>query len=84
LLTRDFESRWAHDICNDDKEVHAIVVASMNDMAYVLQAWLPLIVWQQVDAPQYHKGFITVSVLSFLLIVTAFVVNFLFKKETLR
>ena len=63
---------WAHEICADDNEERAIVIASMNEMAYVLQAWLPLIVWQQVDAPQYQKGFMTISCLSFMLIVTAF------------
>lgn len=47
----------------------------MNEMAYVLQAWLPLIVWQQVDAPEYQKGYITVSCLSLLLIITTFVVR---------
>ncbi|EOO00250.1 putative pantothenate transporter protein [Phaeoacremonium minimum UCRPA7] len=47
---------WAHEICTADNEERAIVTATMNEMAYVLQAWLPLIVWQQVDAPRYlHK-----------------------------
>ncbi|KAH9909642.1 MFS general substrate transporter [Xylariomycetidae sp. FL2044] len=50
---------WAHEICSDDNEERALVVASMNEMAYVFQAWLPLLVWQQVEAPQYRKGFIT-------------------------
>ena len=62
---------WAHEICADDNEERAIVVATMNEMAYVMQAWLPLIVWQQVDAPNYRTGYITVSCLSFMLIVTA-------------
>lgn len=56
----------------------------MNEMAYVLQAWLPLLVWQQVDAPQYRKGYITVSVLSILLIITTFVVKYLWKRDALR
>jgi hypothetical protein len=77
-------SRWAHEICSDDNEERAIVIATMNEMAYVVQAWLPLIVWQQIDAPQYNKGFITASVLSFLLILAAFLVKFLFEKESLR
>jgi len=75
---------WAHEICADDNEERAIVVASMNDMAYVLQAWLPLIVWQQVDAPQYRKGFITVTCLAVLLIIVTFVTRFLAKRERLR
>jgi len=44
-------------------------------MAYVVQAWLPLIVWQQVDAPEYRKGFITVCCLSAVLIVTTLIVR---------
>jgi hypothetical protein len=29
----------------------------MNTMSHVFQAWLPQIVWQQVDAPEYRSGF---------------------------
>ncbi|KAH4204680.1 hypothetical protein HBI95_148000 [Parastagonospora nodorum] len=72
---------WAHEICTHDNEERAIVIASMNEMAYVVQAWLPLIVWQQVDAPQYRKGFITVTFLSFALIVTAIVTRVLHGRE---
>jgi ACS family pantothenate transporter-like MFS transporter len=77
-------SSWAHEICSDDNEERAIVVATMNEMAYVLQAWLPLIVWQQVDNPRYHKGFVTISFLSATLIVTAFVIKFLHKRQDLQ
>lgn len=56
----------------------------MNEMAYVFQAWLPLVVWQQVDAPEYRKGFITVTVLFVILIISTFVVRFLHKREKLR
>lgn len=53
----------------------------MNEMAYVLQAWLPLLVWQQVEAPQYRKGFVTVTFLSLALIATALVTRVLHGKE---
>jgi ACS family pantothenate transporter-like MFS transporter len=53
----------------------------MNEMAYVIQAWLPLIVWQQVNAPQYRKGFVTITFLSFALIVTALVTRLLHGRE---
>ena len=56
----------------------------MNESAYILQAWLPLIVWQQVDAPQYQKGFITISVISLILIMTAFEIRILEKNEKAR
>ena len=75
---------WAHEICSDDNEERALVIASMNEMAYVLQAWLPLIVWQQVDAPKYHKGFITVTCLSILMILTTFVIRSLHQRQNPR
>lgn len=56
----------------------------MNELAYVVQAWLPLLVWQQVDAPQYHKGFITVTCLSVSIIITALGTRYLHKREVGR
>jgi len=53
-------------------------------MAYVLQAWLPLIVWQQVEAPRYHKGYVTMIFLSATLIATPLVIRVLHKKQKLR
>lgn len=66
---------WAHEICSEDNEERALTVGSMNELAYVFQAWLPLVVWQQVDAPEYRKGYITVTVMSVLLIITTFVIR---------
>ncbi|CAD0088871.1 unnamed protein product [Aureobasidium vineae] len=56
----------------------------MNEMAYIVQAWLPLLVWQQVDAPKYHKGFITVTCLSVCIIITALGTRFLHDREIQR
>lgn len=104
---------WCHEICADDNEERALVSATMNEMAYVCQAWLPLvssagyyaslrhmmvddstlrhlltctlhrwqIVWQQVDAPQYRKGFITSSCISTVLIITALSTRALHQKQ---
>ncbi|KAI0525362.1 MFS general substrate transporter [Xylaria bambusicola] len=72
---------WAHEICSEDNEERAFVTASMNQFAYVVQAWLPLIVWQQVEAPRYQKGFITQVFLAAGLIVTAFTIRFLHHRE---
>ncbi|KAI1182800.1 MFS general substrate transporter [Nemania serpens] len=74
---------WAHEICGDDNEERAFVTASMNEMAYVVQAWLPLIIWQQVDSPRYHKGFITMVFIAAAMIATAFVIRFLHRREVL-
>lgn len=75
---------WAHEICSGDNEERAIVIASMNEMAYVLQAWLPLLVWQQVDAPQYRKGFITITALSIALIIVGIGTKILHEKQRRR
>lgn len=56
----------------------------MNKLAYVFEAWLPLIVWQQIDAPEYQKGFIAMTILSVLLIIFTFGVCFLHNQEKLR
>jgi hypothetical protein len=56
----------------------------MNEMAYVFQAWLPQVVWQQVDAPQYRKGYITGTTMSTILIVTTFVIKYLQQWENAR
>jgi sugar phosphate permease len=72
---------WAHEICSDDNEERAIVVGTMNELAYVFQAWLPLVVWQQIDAPRYHKGFVTSACLAAAMIVTSLVIRVLWKRE---
>ena len=56
----------------------------MNEIAYVFQAWLPLVVWQQIDAPRYHRGFVTSACLSAGLIVVAVAIRWLWKWELAR
>lgn len=84
LKSHGFGCIWAHEICSGDNEERAIVVVSMNEIAYVVQAWLPLLVRQQVDAPQYRKGYIASSVLFFLLIPTALYLRCLHYRERRR
>ncbi|RSL48029.1 hypothetical protein CEP54_013120 [Fusarium duplospermum] len=72
---------WAHEICSDDNEERALVTGAMNEMAYVFQAWLPLVIWQQVEAPVYPKGYPTMVAMAVALIATAFAIRFLHKKE---
>lgn len=72
---------WAHEICAADREERALVAATMNEAAYVLQAWLPLIVWQQVDAPRYQKGYITIVFLSALMMGMALVIRALHHRQ---
>ncbi|KAI5370865.1 putative major facilitator superfamily, MFS transporter superfamily [Septoria linicola] len=72
---------WAHEICSDDNEERALVTGSMNEIAYVFQAWLPLLVWKQTDAPEYQKGYITVTFLAALMMGTAMLTRWLHKRE---
>jgi hypothetical protein len=73
---------WANEICGNDSEERAITIAAMNEIAYLLQIWLPLLVWQQIDAPRYFKGYVTVSAMSVIFIGMCFVVRSLHNKES--
>ncbi|OXV10425.1 hypothetical protein Egran_01806 [Elaphomyces granulatus] len=72
---------WAHEICADDNEERAITVGTMNEVAYIFQIWMPQVVWQQVDAPQYQKGYISLTMMSAIHIATAFMLRFQHNRE---
>lgn len=72
---------WAHEICKDDNEERALVTGAMNEMAYVFQAWLPLLIWKTTEAPQYPKGYMTMIFLAVGLVTTSFVIRYLHRKE---
>lgn len=72
---------WAHEICSEDNEERALVTGTMNEMAYVFQAWLPLLIWQQVDAPMYRKGNVSVSFFAAAMIGTALLTRTLHQRE---
>lgn len=74
---------WAHEICKDDNEERALVVGSMNEMAYVFQAWLPLLIWKTTEAPQYPKGYPTMIAFAIAMVANAFLIRFLHRKEAL-
>ncbi|KAK2018025.1 major facilitator superfamily transporter [Colletotrichum eremochloae] len=72
---------WAHEICKDDNEERALVTGAMNQMAYVFQAWLPLLIWQQVEAPRYPKGYITMVFFAVGMASTALLIKYLHRRE---
>ncbi|KAF4122359.1 MFS transporter, ACS family, pantothenate transporter [Geosmithia morbida] len=72
---------WAHEICKDDNEERAIVTGAMNEMAYVFQSFLPLLIWKTTDAPSYPKGFITMVFLGAGLAATALTIRILHRRE---
>ncbi|KAL7782365.1 major facilitator superfamily domain-containing protein [Trichoderma afarasin] len=75
---------WAHEICTDDNEERALVTGSMNEMAYVVQAWLPLLIWQQVEAPEYPKGYPTSIGIAVGMIIMAFWIKYAHGREKRR
>ncbi|KIJ70238.1 hypothetical protein HYDPIDRAFT_77458 [Hydnomerulius pinastri MD-312] len=49
---------WANQICADDDQERAIVLASMNMWNNVVNAWWPLLFYSATDAPRFRKGMI--------------------------
>ncbi|KLO10248.1 MFS general substrate transporter [Schizopora paradoxa] len=49
---------WANQICADDSQERAIVLASMNMWNNAVNAWWPLLFYAAPDAPRFRKGMI--------------------------
>ncbi|KAG2369951.1 major facilitator superfamily domain-containing protein [Suillus spraguei] len=49
---------WANQICADDYQERAVVLASMNMWNNVVNAWWPLLFYSATDAPRFKKGMI--------------------------
>ncbi len=60
------------------------MLATMNTMVGVMAAWLPLIVWQQVEAPEYHKGFITATSMGGVSLILIVVIKLLQDRDTIK
>lgn len=56
----------------------------MNTMVGVMGTWLPLIVWQQIEAPKYNKGFITATSLGAVCLFLVPLIKWLQDKETVK
>lgn len=49
---------WANQICADDYQERAIVLASMNMWNNAVNAWWPLLFYPATDAPHFKRGMI--------------------------
>ncbi|WVQ72199.1 hypothetical protein IAR50_001745 [Cryptococcus sp. DSM 104548] len=47
---------FINEICSDDTEKRALLVAGANDFAYVVQAIVPNFVWKTTDFPEARTG----------------------------
>jgi ACS family pantothenate transporter-like MFS transporter len=48
----------------------------MNLLQGAVQAWVSLLIWKQVEAPKYHKGFVTIAILTAIYMLLALVIRF--------
>jgi len=67
---------WANELCGSDNEKRSFVVASCNMFAYVFQAWLPIVIFPQVEQPRVEKGtiatiFINLGMIGFAMLTLA-------------
>ncbi|EPE02585.1 mfs transporter [Ophiostoma piceae UAMH 11346] len=75
---------WANEICREDAEERAFVVAVMCAMSNVFATWVPLLVWQTVDGPEYHVGYIFTQVFIVVFMIAASFVWWYDKRDQKR
>ncbi|KAI3612384.1 pantothenate transporter liz1 [Moniliophthora roreri] len=72
---------WANQICADDDQERAIVLASMNMWNNVINAWWPLLFYKASDAPKFTKGMIAMICVSVATLVVTWFVWYMEKRE---
>ncbi|GJE89809.1 MFS general substrate transporter [Phanerochaete sordida] len=72
---------WANELTGGDNEKRSFVVATCNTFAYVFQAWLPIVIFPQVEQPRVLKGNIATACIDFGLICVCLAVLFMQKRD---
>ncbi|KAF8897398.1 MFS general substrate transporter [Infundibulicybe gibba] len=72
---------WANQICADDDQERAIVLASMNMWNNVINAWWPLVFYPATDAPRFRKGMIAMISVCLATLGITWLVWYLERKE---
>ncbi|KAK3377255.1 allantoate permease [Lasiosphaeria ovina] len=75
---------WVNEICSDDTEKRALLIAMGNDLAYVVQAVAPNFVWKTTDFPAATKGYTWSIVLQVLLILETALIQLLLWRDRRR
>ncbi|OWZ68204.1 hypothetical protein AYX14_05536 [Cryptococcus neoformans] len=75
---------YINEICSDDSEKRAILVAAANDLAYVVQAVAPNFVWKTIDFPQARKGWTWSIALNVALILWMSIILILRQRDLKR
>ncbi|KAF2796770.1 MFS general substrate transporter [Melanomma pulvis-pyrius CBS 109.77] len=72
---------WANDILKHNAVERAFVLVFMNSVSQGMSAWIPLLVFQTVEAPRFTKGFSFTLALSFLFLGMTQAVRHLHKRQ---
>ncbi|KAF8903224.1 MFS general substrate transporter [Mucidula mucida] len=75
---------WANELTGNDNEKRAFVVACCNTFAYTVQAWLPIVIFPQVEQPRVLRGNITTACISVGMISFAVLTATLQYRDTRR
>ncbi|EIW57174.1 MFS general substrate transporter [Trametes versicolor FP-101664 SS1] len=72
---------WANELNGHDNEKRSFVVASCNMFAYVMQAWLPIVIFPQVEQPRVFKGNVATACINFSMMVFAMATYWLSRRD---
>jgi hypothetical protein len=72
---------WANHILRHNDQQRAITLVLMTAIAQSMTAWIPLLTFKTVEAPEFHKGYIFCCVVSGVLILFTWVVFWLVKRD---
>ncbi|THH29470.1 hypothetical protein EUX98_g4717 [Antrodiella citrinella] len=75
---------WTNELTGYDNEKRSFVVACCNTFAYVFQAWLPIVIFPQVEQPRVFKGNVANACIDFALIGVAFLALYLQRRDNRR
>ncbi|CCM02774.1 uncharacterized protein FIBRA_04882 [Fibroporia radiculosa] len=75
---------WANELTGHDSEKRAFVIGCCNTFAYVVQTWLPIVLFPQEEQPRVFKGTVATAGINFAMMCTALLVLFLSRRDARR
>ncbi|TCD64346.1 hypothetical protein EIP91_004215 [Steccherinum ochraceum] len=75
---------WTNELTGYDNEKRSFVVACCNTFAYVIQAWLPIVLFPQIEQPRVFRGNVANAVIDLALVGVAFTGMFLQRRDQRR
>ncbi|CAH2354621.1 probable transporter Seo1p [[Candida] railenensis] len=72
---------WQNDICRKDVRKRSVILVVMNILAQTSTAFISVLVWKTVEAPEYFKGFTFTASSALALSVWTFVVLWYYKRD---